>query len=59
MKCDETLSKISSRMVEIDKEIATLKKQEYKLRDEKNKLITDYSVQNTRTVNNILNKFED
>ena len=59
MKHDENLSKISKRMIDIDNEIATLKKQEHKLRDEKNQLITDYTIQNTRTVNSILEKLGD
>lgn len=55
MSRDDTLSPLSNRMQEIDAEVSELQKSIYKLKDEKNLLITKYAVENTRTLEEMRN----
>ena len=53
MTRDEALSKCSDRMHEIDEEISTLQKQIYKLKDENNLLITEFSMKVAISINKL------
>ena len=53
---DDTLSPLSARSTQIDKEIDDLYNQINELKKEKNSLITKYMVENSRTIREMRNK---
>ena len=56
---DDTLSPLSARSTQIDKEIDDLYNQINELKKEKNSLITKYMVENSRTIREMRNKWTD